>query len=268
MSLETPEEDYFALMPVLSCFILALPFPRTAHLWRMGSFDRDMPEAERRQLLRFYADALRRHLYVHGPDKRLLSKNAAFASMARSLAEHFPDARFLVCLRDPLETVPSQLSSIRSGLDFFGVPADSAPIRERFLDQLAFYYDNLRTLSESVAPERTVTKTLPQLKADLAGAVRDAYDKLDLLLTPAFAATLTEATAPARAYRSTHRYDLAELGLDADAITRRFAGAYAHPGLGDPQPAAPTTSATALHRCPSPSPAASMPAQRQAEGLS
>jgi hypothetical protein len=268
MSLETPEEDYFALMPALSCFILALPFPRATHLWRMGSFDRDMPEAERRQLLRFYADALRRHLYVHGPDKCLLSKNAAFASMANSLAEHFPDARFLVCLRDPLETVPSQLSSIRSGLEFFGVPADSAPIRERFLDQLAFYYDNLRTLSESVAPERTVTKTLPQLKADLAEAVRDAYDKLELLLTPTFAATLTEATAPARAYRSTHRYDLAELGLDADAITQRFARAYAHPALGDPQPAAATTSATVLHRRPSPPPATSMPAQRHVGGLS
>jgi hypothetical protein len=59
MSLSSPEEDYFALMPVLSCFILVLAFPRAAHLWRMGSFDRDMPAAERRRLLAFYADALR-----------------------------------------------------------------------------------------------------------------------------------------------------------------------------------------------------------------
>jgi len=226
MSLDTPEEDYFALMPVMSCFILVLAFPRSPHLWRMGSFDRDMPAPERERLLDFYADALRRHLYVHGPDKRLLSKNAAFASLANGLADTFPDARFLVCLRDPMETVPSQLSSIRSGLAFFGVPPDSAPIREHFVDQLAFYYDNLHQLAEHHAPDRTVTKTLPQLKADLAGSVQDAYRRLGLPLAPDFAAALNRATAPARAYRSGHKYDLAQFGLEPAAIERRFAGAY------------------------------------------
>jgi hypothetical protein len=236
MGLDTPEEDYFALLPVLSCFILALPFPRAAHLWRMGTFDRDMPPAERRRLLNFYADALRRHLYVHGPDKRLLSKNAAFAPLANSLAQAFPDARFLVCLRDPVQTVPSQLSSIQGGLAFFGVPPDSAPIRARFIEQLAFYYDNLRELAETGAPERTVTKTLPQLKQDLAGSVRDAYQRLGLPLDPSFSATLEQATAPARAYRSGHSYDLAQFGLEASVIASRFAGAYAHPALAGTAP--------------------------------
>ncbi len=231
MSLNTPEEDYFALMPVLGCFILVLAFPRSPHLWRMGDFDRGMPAAERERLLAFYADALRRHLYVHGPDKRLLSKNAAFASLGNSLAATFSDARFLVCLRDPMETVPSQLSSIRSGLAFFGVPPDSAAIRERLIDQLAFYYDNLRELAERRAPARTVTKTLPQLKTDLAGSVRDAYRRLGLPLTPDFGATLERATAPARAYRSGHSYALAEFGLDTTCIERRFAGAYASEAL-------------------------------------
>jgi hypothetical protein len=229
MSLSSPEEDYFALMPALSCFILVLPFPQAAHLWRMGSFDRDMPAAERQRLLDFYADALRRHLYVHGADKRLLSKNAAFASMANSLAAQFPDARFLVCLRDPVQTIPSQLSSIRPGLAFFGVPPTSAPLRERFIEQLAFYYRNLRRLAETQAPARTVTKTLPQLKTDLAGAVRDAYTRLGIPLRADFAATLDAAAAPARRYRSGHRYDLAEFGLDAAAIARRFADAYPDP---------------------------------------
>jgi hypothetical protein len=240
MSLDTPEEDYFALMPVLSCFILALPFPRSAHLWQMGGFDRDMPEAQRRRLLAFYTDALRRHLYVHGQDKRLLSKNAAFAPLANSLAEAFPDARFLVCLRHPAETVPSQLSSIRAGLAFFGVPPDSVPIRERFIDQLSYYYDNLLRLADGPAATRTAVATLPQLKADLAGTVRAAYQRLGLPLAPVFADVLAHAATPARRYRSGHRYSLTEFGLDEAAITQRFAGACAHPALhagGDANPA-------------------------------
>jgi len=54
MSLTTPEEDYFALMPILSCFILALPFPGFEHLWRIGRFDQALPDAERQRILDFY----------------------------------------------------------------------------------------------------------------------------------------------------------------------------------------------------------------------
>jgi hypothetical protein len=231
----------------------------------MGSFDRDMPAAERRRLLAFYADALRRHLYVHGQDKRLLSKNAAFASMANSLAAQFPDARFLVCLRDPLQTVPSQLSSIRAGLRFFGVPADSAALRERFIEQLAFYYRNLRILAETQAPARTVTTTLPQLKSDLAGTVRSAYECLGIPLREDFAVTLSAAAAPARAYRSSHRYQLSELGLDAATIARRFADAYPDPASAQVVPGAPESPP---HQAADTPAAAVMDATEQAAGLS
>jgi hypothetical protein len=231
-----------------------------------------MPAAERQRLLEFYANALRRHLYVHGPDKRLLSKNAAFAPLANSLARTFPDARFLVCLRDPVQTVPSQLSSIQDGLAFFGVPADSAPIRERFIEQLVFYYTNLRDLAEHGAPGRTVTKTLPQLKSDLAGSVRDAYRQLGIPLSPDFAATLAEAAAPAKAYRSGHRYELAQFGLDADAIARRFVDAYAHPalaatGVGDAEVDITAAAADSATRG-SPPAAAPVPVSLRAGGLS
>jgi hypothetical protein len=252
MSLDTPEEDYFTLMPVLSCFILVLAFPGVAHLWRMGSFDRDMPEQERRRLLDYYADALRRHLYVHGANRRLLSKNAAFASMANSLAERFPDARFLVCLRDPKETVPSQLSSIRSGLAFFGVTPDSRPIQERFIAQLAFFYENLFKLTEEAAPERSVAVTLRQIKMDLAGTVREAYRRLEIPMHQEFETALAGAAAPARAYRSGHRYELREFSLDAQQIERRFRSAYAHPLLGGSSAVAAVATAPEMDDAPRP----------------
>lgn len=231
MGLETPEEDYFALMPVLSCFILALPFPGFEHIWRVGRFDADVPAAERAQLLDFYADCLRRHLYAHGPGLRLLSKNAAFAPWAQSLAVRFPDARFIVCLRDPLETVPSQLSSIADGLAFFGVPADSAPIRERLVGQLAFYYENLDALRRMLPPERHVAIGMGQLRHGLAEALGAAYARLGLTLSPDFAATLAAEALAARSYRSGHQYDLAHFGLTRDGIRARFAIAYIQPAL-------------------------------------
>ena len=229
MSLTTPEEDYFALMPILSCFILALPFPGAEHPWRIGRFDQALSETERRRVLDFYQGCLRKHLYVHGEHKRLLSKNAAFAPMANSLAERFPDARFLICMRDPMQTVPSQLSSIASGLAFFGVPPDSAVVRDRLVEQLAFYYENLDALARKQAPRRCVTVTLPELKTGLATALTAIYRRLELPLSESFKQTLEHETDAARRYRSGHAYSLAQFGLDPEHIATRFAVAYRQP---------------------------------------
>lgn len=231
MTLTAPEEDYFALMPILACFILVLPFPFSERLWRMGTFDRDMPELEGKRILDFYTLCLKKHLYVHGPNKRLLSKNAAFASLAHALAARFPDARFIACLRDPRQTVPSQLSSIGPGLAFFGVPADSLPVRERFIDLLAFYYRNLGGLLQALPPGRAAWVTLPDIQAGVATALARVYRELRLPLSDDFAATLAAEDAHTRAYRSSHRYDLARFGLDDAAIRRRFANAHTHPAL-------------------------------------
>jgi hypothetical protein len=225
MSLSTPEEDYFALMPILSCFILALPFPAAPHLWRMGRFDRELSPAERGQVLDFYEACLKKHLYVHGAEKRLLSKNAAFAPMAGSLAERFTDARFVVCLRDPIETVPSQLSAIASGLAFFGVPPDSPVIRDRLVDQLAFYYCNLDRLARAQPADRCATVTLPQLRSGLAQTLTAVYDRLGLPMDRAFERLLRDEDESARRYRSGHSYSLEQFGLVPARIEARFADA-------------------------------------------
>jgi len=228
MSLRTPEEDYFALMPILSCFILFLPFPAAEHVWRMGRFDSAMPERERRRILDFHHACLQKHLYVHGPHKRLLSKNAAFAPLALSLAQRFPDARFIVCVRDPSQTVPSQLSSIESGLAVFGVPTNSTRIRERLVDQLAFYYQNLDVLAHSQPRERCAVITLPQIKAGLSDTMTGVYRQLGLPLSPAFARVLDAETGGARRYRSSHGYTLSQFDLDPVRIDLQFGVAYRH----------------------------------------
>jgi hypothetical protein len=231
MGLSTPEEDYFALMPVLSCFILALPFPTFEHIWRVGRFDAELTEDERTRLLDFYEACLKRHLYVHGPEKRLLSKNAAFASWAQSLARRFPDAHFLVSLRDPLETVPSQLSSIGSGLAFFGVPADSAMVRQRLTAQLAFYYENLDRLRQQLPSSQHIAFGMSALRQGLGSTLRTVYQRFGLPLSDAFAEILQREDVQARRYQSSHQYSLEQFGLTASQISDGFAAAYRHPAL-------------------------------------
>jgi len=218
MSLGDPEEDYFALMPVLACFILILPFPMDPFLWRMGTFDRDMPPADRRRLMAFYRGCLQRHLYVNGAGKRLLSKNAAFAPLAGSLRDTFPDARFLVCLRTPTETLPSQLSSVESGVRLFRVLDVAPDFRERLARQLSFYYANLERALDEVSDNRCAWVTMAGLNADLAKRLRAVYAQLGLGLEEGFGEYLALEAQQSRGYRSGHRYSLDQFQLSPETL--------------------------------------------------
>jgi hypothetical protein len=226
MGLGDPEEDYFALMPVLACFILVLPFPTDPYLWRMGTFDRDMPDDERARIMAFYRRCLQRHLYVHGPEKRLLSKNAAFAPLAGSLREAFPDARFIVCLRAPTETLPSQLSSLESGIRFFGVLDVVPDFHERLARQLGFYYENLERALDDLPEDRCTWVTMSALKVDLVMTLETVYARLGLLLEGPFRACLTEEAALSRGYRSGHRYTLAQYRIGPESLGRGLMQVY------------------------------------------
>lgn len=229
MTLDAPEEDYFALLPILSCFILVVPFPFEQRLWDIGQFDRRLSAQEREAVLTYYRRCLQKHLYVHGPDKRLLSKNAAFAPLAQSLQQHFPDARFLICLREPERTLPSQLSSIAPGLAFFGTDTASPWIRDRFIDQLGFYYLNLSAAFAAAEPNRCAWLSLRDFREDLAGSLTAIYRQLGLPLAQSFVDVLAREAQRNRRYQSGHRYSLAQFGLDEAALSSAFASVYRDP---------------------------------------
>lgn len=166
-----PEEDYFCFMPLLSCFILILPFPEADWLWRMASFDRDLSPRERNAAMRWYRRCLQRHLWFHGTGKRLLSKNASFAGMAGSIAEHFPDCRIVVCQRDRESVIESQFRSLAPGMKLFAIPESDARFRRRLLDCIEFYYANLNRLAANLPAERLERVPLPELSENTRAVI-------------------------------------------------------------------------------------------------
>ncbi|UHD17697.1 sulfotransferase [Thiocapsa bogorovii] len=227
MRLSDPEEDYFALMPALACFILVIPFPQSDLLWQIGLFDRDMPEARRARLMDFYHRCLQRHLFVHGPEKRLLSKNAAFAPLAGSLAARFPDARFVVCLREPHATLPSQLSSLEAGINFFDVLSACPDFRERLTNQLGFYYKNLERALGEQPDERCVWVTMRALQSAPARLMLIIYAQLGLPANEKLRGALARHASESGTYRSAHAYSLEQFGLFRGDIDRDLGPVFA-----------------------------------------
>ncbi|QGU32394.1 sulfotransferase [Thermochromatium tepidum] len=226
MRLDTPEEDYFALMPALACFILVLPLAHAESIWHLGTFDRDLPEPERRRLLAFYRGCLQRHLYVHGPDKRLLSKNAAFAPLAGSLVAEFPDARFILCLREPERTLPSQLSSIQSGLALFDSLSVAPDLPERLSAQLGFYYRHLEQVFAALPESRCAWVTMQTLNSDLGTTLERVHAQLGLELSDDFRRILRLETERSRRYRSGHDYRPEHFGPNIQHIVAELGALY------------------------------------------
>jgi hypothetical protein len=225
VALAAPEEDYLVFLQAAACFILVVGVPHAEAVWRMGYFDRALKPGHRRQLMTFYRRCLQKHLYVHGAHKTLLSKNASFAPLVRSLYETFPDARVICTMRDPLEVVPSQLSSVRAGLKGLEPGAVTAFDR-RMVDVLRFHYRNLLTVLAERPRSHQVVVSMQRTKGDPVGTLGGVYRRLEIPMDPAFRAHLEARADAVRRHESRHRYDLAQFGLTEQAIRVRFRHAY------------------------------------------
>ena len=113
-----PEEDAGTLMFVWSGFFTWFLFPRSDRIPEVAMLDRMRPH-RRRQVIGFYRDVVRKHLYARrrhrpsAPPPTFISKNPAFTGAVNSLRAYFPDARIVTVVRDYEATVRSSTKWFR-----------------------------------------------------------------------------------------------------------------------------------------------------------
>lgn len=214
-----PEEDFLLLLWRGACFLPALICPKADGYWRLAFFDQSVPAPERGALTNYYHRCLQRHLYFHGPHKRLLSKNPSFTPWVDSLKARFPDARFIACVRRPEEAVPSQLSALRPALSLVGQGAEDE-LSERMLTVLHGYYRRVQGWS---GREDVFLLPLPRLARMDADLWRHLYAFMGQPL-PAAGAAVPEGRRDARAG---HQYTAEDFGLTRARIRNRFADVWA-----------------------------------------
>ena len=225
LSLTAPEEDYLALLPVLSAFILVLPFPEADWLWRLGRFDTEATERERRRLLRWYRRLLQKHLYVHGANRTLLSKNASFGGMAGSLVDEFPDCRLVICQRDSLAAIRSQLDSLRFGMRAFGISENDGNFINKLLNCIYFSYENLDDVCRRLGQERARRVALWTLSSDPRSVMNELGEAFQLGSSSTLDGVLSQYEAGRTPRRESAQLPeaLAGWGLDSNTLQRRFA---------------------------------------------
>lgn len=232
--LNDPEEDYLALAPVLSCFLLILPFGDPAFM-RLSFFDAQATESEKDTLMRFYRGLVQRHLFVHGEQRTFLSKNPSFTPMYQTLARAFPDARFVACLRTPNEAVPSQVSSILIGARLFSSQVNKDWWRKNLMDMLQFYYSHLINSLPELGSQRHAFVRMEILASAPAQTINTIYTQFQFNPSNQYQAWLTLENDNARHYKSGHQYQGDALGIAAKDLQSQFNFVYTHLGYAPPE---------------------------------
>lgn len=222
ISLFQLEEDELLLLPLFSSIFLLHLFPFPQALWHLAHFDSATPPADKRRIMSFYYRCIQRHLYVHGTDKRFLSKNTAFSSRIDTLNEYFPDAKVICNVRDPLQVIPSFLSYMH----YIWGCLDNDPCGYAFRDWLLeiadHWYQYPIDRLEYWPDDQYAIVFYDDLVANLSLTIKDIYAVFDIELTPAFTKCLREEYVKSQTYRSEHAYSLSQYGLTPIDIIERF----------------------------------------------
>lgn len=203
VGLNAAEEDYLTLLPAAGCFIMMTAFPASESVWNIGSLNRLSPK-RRKILLFFYKACLQKHLYDAPTGIRLLSKNAAFASWLDDLYGLFPDARFLLCIRDPRQALSSQLSSLAPGLSFFGSTAAANKVAEKMGDIFCSWYENLLDATQSLPITQYAIIDQGQLQNNTRALLEKSLHHLKIPISAAMEQRIEEAAKTSRSHKSNH----------------------------------------------------------------
>ena len=217
MGLAVPEEDDISLYWSMASgfWITKMPYMGELDFYRMNEW----PEAKRRRYNDMYRELVRRQLYLNGPEKTHLAKNPLWAGRVASVIEAFPDARFVVNIRDPRENIPSLLKLMRASWKSMGW--DEAR-QQRSIDVLIDQsWHSTRHPIETLDAHPEVRGSIVDyrdLTSDPAGTVERIYKDLGLSMTDAHRERLAREGARERKHKGGHSYSLEEFGLEGDLI--------------------------------------------------
>lgn len=215
------EEDEFLLTTSCASGFWVVQYPQAQDLDFYYVDDR-WPERRRRRVMRFYKECLRRQLALNGAGLTHLSKAPIHCGRVESLIQIFPDARFVVAVRNPYETIPSFLKLMQFAWSARKrSESDMQESFRSFVDSSYHYYQHPLDVLAAHPEVPSAIVNYGDLVTDPAGTMRRVYDEIGIDMVPEQDRAL--AGERGREYRSGHTYSLGEFGLEAGEIHTRLA---------------------------------------------
>ena len=223
IDLKAADEDEGFFGPIFATIQFIFMFPFLNEFDMALAFDQKTPPADKKTFIRFYRGIIQRALYVNGPEKQYLSKGPSNTFRIEALRQAFPDAKFIYVARNPLQTIPSQMSFLAYTWHAFCDIPEKYPFREfLFKNSGAFYRYPLEAL-EGNAPESSYAIVkYDDLVSDPKQTVADIYAGLGMTISPRYAAALDRAAEKAAGYKSQHAYSLGDTGFTREDVVAEY----------------------------------------------
>jgi hypothetical protein len=192
--------------------------------YRVPSYGRwVLYEADMAPAYRWHRQFLQ-HLQSRHPARRWVLKSPAHMWCLPQLVDEYPNALLVQTHRDPLRIIAS-LSSLIATLRSLSSDDSSIPVAAaEFADYILDGLDRSVTAREdgTVKPDRVVDLHFGAFMADPFATIRTVYDRLGLELGAESEARMRDFLAghPSDQH-GTHRYSLADTGLDAGELRER-----------------------------------------------
>ncbi len=216
------EEDDFVMFTNWSSVSLTFPFPYV-ELEYLFWTDREPPE-KRRRILGFYRSMLQRLLFCRGGGRIHCGKSPQFTLKMRSLLEVFPDARFIVMLRHPYETIPSLLDLMSRYWRGMGAPEALVDASAKLLGEIQIaQYRHAVEVADELPDSQQVVVEFRDLLADPKSVVQQIYARFGLEISEDFDRYLEEERRAAKAFRSQHEFEPEGSGPARDRVHRELA---------------------------------------------
>ncbi|MCP4908261.1 MAG: sulfotransferase [bacterium] len=232
MGLMQYEEDDIALYWSMASgfWITKMPYMGALDFYAMN----DWSATKRRHYNDFYRECVRRQLYLNGPEKIHLSKNPMYSGRVASLIEAFPDAKIVVNVRNPYETIPSLLSLMRASWKRLGWDEAKQVETLKILANQSWhtYLHPIETL-DAYSETRGAIVDYRDLTSDPAATIERLYRDLGLPLSDEYRETLAGEGKREREHKGHHTYSLEQFGLEADAIRTELDGLFERFGWED-----------------------------------
>ncbi len=221
MRLNSPEEDdiIFFFSMASGYWITKMPYMGELDFYHVDNW----PKKKRDRLMGFYSDCVRRQLYLNGIDKTHLSKNPIFSGRVSTLIENFPDARFIINVRSPKETIPSLLKLLDGAYRSMGWDDERRLNCLKVLAEQSFdsYMRPLEFLENNPKTPGSIVN-YSDLVNDAERCIKQVYKDLGIDLPDNLLPSLQNYAKEQMVYSSSHKYSLAEFGLDPEEIEKRL----------------------------------------------
>lgn len=225
LGLFLPEEDDKLLAHLLAAGDLAIFFP-FGDFERWSRMDEQVPRDQQDAVFRFYKSCVMRQACFEGGHRQLLSKNPFFSGKVETLLRHFPDARFVYMIRNPLDVVGSSISMARAMIRLSQKIEPDEDLDETVYDLMKYFYRHPLSRLRQLPPDRWLVVNYDDLIRDPKTTFVNLYRHFGWTMSPAYEARLDQQVQEMRQHKSRHKYSLDATSITPQRIVQELADVF------------------------------------------